>query len=220
MPEPLRDAVGDRMELDDYYADFERVFRRTGDFWKLERGQVFAEPGDESWTLFNRGDWAGSLRTLEARRDDLIAYHREAGEAGVTARRIRIVARPLSAYVQWELHHLKIRDETGGPIRILDVSAVADIESDGPLPEIYTLGTEVMYEAVYDSSGVLEHVVRYSGPPLIRRCRDFISGLYQRGEPIAGYFAREVAPLPPPEPENPLPEGYLDRTGRPGPIRS
>ncbi|MFI5842705.1 DUF6879 family protein [Catenuloplanes sp. NPDC051500] len=220
MPEPLRGATGERMELDDYYADFERVFWRTGEFWKLERGQVFAEPGDESWTLFNRGDWAGSLRVMEARRDDLTAYHREAAEAGVTARRIRIVERPLSAYMQWELHHLKIRDETGGPIRVLDASAVADIESGGPMPEIYTLGTEVMYQAVYDGSGVLEHVVRYTDQLLVHRCRDFIGALYERGEPVADYFAREVAPLPPPVPDDPLPEGYLDRTGRPGPIRS
>ena len=47
MPESLDNAAGERMDLDDYYADFERHFWHVKEFWKLERGQTFAEPGDE-----------------------------------------------------------------------------------------------------------------------------------------------------------------------------
>jgi hypothetical protein len=36
MPRPLGDAAGELLELPDYYADFQRNFRRAREFWKLE----------------------------------------------------------------------------------------------------------------------------------------------------------------------------------------
>lgn len=221
MPRPLGDAAGERLELPEYYADFQRTFRHAREFWKLERGQAFAEPGDASWEAFDRGDWAASMRLLEERREDLKRYHEENAAGGTATRRIRIVSLPVTPYLQWELHLFKVRDETGGPIRILRDSAVAALEDQGPLPDIYTMDRDVMYQAVYDRLGVLAYALRYTDPALVSRCRDFIAGLYGRGEPISSFFAREVAPLPPPRPNAPaLPEGYLERTGRPHPIRS
>jgi hypothetical protein len=221
MPRPLGEAVGERLELPEYYADFQRNFRRTREFWKLERGQVFAEPADASWEAFDAGDWDEALRLLEERREDLKRYHEENAAAGTQTRRIRIVSLPVTPYLQWELHLLKVRDEAGGPIRILNASAIADLEDQGPLPDIYTMDHSVMYQAVYDERGVLEYALRYTSRPLVASCRDFIAGLYSRGEPIATFFAREIAHLPPPRPlDSAIPRDYLVRTGRPRPIRS
>jgi hypothetical protein len=221
MPRPLGGAVGERMELPAYYADFQENFAHTREFWKLERGQVFAEPGSASWEAFNRGDWETSLCLIENLREGLKRYHQETAEAGTSTYRIRIVSLPPTAYMQWELHVLKIRDETGGPIRILQAAAVADLEDDGPLPEIYTMDDDIMYQAMYDDHGVLECAFKYTDQPLIARCRGFIAGLYARGEPITSFFQREIAPLPPPRPGAPtISDDYLERTGRPRPIRS
>lgn len=221
MSRPLGGAVGRLMALEDYHADFERNFATTREFWKLERGQEFAEPGDASWEAFDRGDWEESMRLLEERRADLVDYHRETAAAGTYTRRIRIVSLPLTAYLQWELNLLKIRDETGGPIHVLSAADVRDLEDQGQLPEIYTMDDKVMYQAVYDDKGVLEAARRFDDPALIRRSRDFIAGLYQRGEPIGEFFRREVAHLPPARPAHPaIPRDYLQDTGRPGPIRS
>lgn len=221
MPRPFGDAVGERLELPEYYADFQRNFRHTREFWKLERGQVYAEPGDASWEAFDAGDWNEAMRLLEQRREDLKRYHEENAAAGTQTRRIRIVALPVTPYLQWELHLLKIRDETGGLVRVLHTSAIADLEDQGPLPDIYTMDNTVMYQAVYDEHGVLEYALRYTYRPLVALCRDFIADLYKRGEPIASFFAREIAQLPPPPPLTPaIPQDYLVRTGRPRPIRS
>lgn len=218
MPRPLGDADGERLELPEYYADFEDNFRHAREFWKLERGQVYAEPGDDSWEAFNRGDWDEALRLLEADRQELKRFF---SAAGAESRRIRIVSLPVTPYLQWELHALKIRDESGRPIRILPLSAVADLEDQGSLPEIYTMDRNVMYQAMYDAHGVLAYALRYTRKPLVSRCRDFIAELYGRGEPIASFFAREIAHLPPPHLAGPaLPGDYLETTGRPGPIRS
>lgn len=221
MPRPLGSAVGKPLALSAYYADFRQHFVRTREFWKLERGQVFAEPGDASWEAFDRGDWEESLHLLEDRREDLKKYHDENAAAGTTTQRIRIVSLPVTPYLQWELHLLKLRDETGGPIRILQADDVADLEDLGPLPEIYTMDHAVMYQAIYDERGVLEYALKYTDTAVVSRCRNFIIDLYMRGEPIRSFFEREIAHLPPPPPAAPMiPGDYLERTGRPHPIRS
>lgn len=221
MPKLLNGAMGELLDLPAYYADFEENFHHAQEFWKLERGQTFAEPGDASWEAFDRGDWEESMRLLEERREDLIKYHKEAADAGTSTYRIRIVSLPLTAYLQWELNLLKIRDETGGPIRVLDASNVSRFELQSPLPEIYTMDSSVMYQAVYDSYGVLASALRYTDKVIVGRCRDFIASLYERGTPIRDYYQREVAHLPPAHPSRPaIPRDYLSRTGRPSPIRS
>lgn len=221
MPRPLGAALGERLDLPAYYADFQYNFAHAREFWKLERGQVFAEPGDASWEAFESGDWDESMRLLSDRRADLVRYHRESAAAGTITRRIRIVSLPVTPYLQWELHLLRIRDETGGPVRILLDTAVAELEDEGLLPEIYTMDDTVMYQAVYDEHGVLEHALRYTGRALVGRCRDFIADLYGRGEPVSTFFQREIAQLPLPQMAGPaISRDYLERAGRPYPIRS
>jgi hypothetical protein len=161
------------------------------------------------------------MRLLEDRREDLSKYHREAMEAGTLTHRARIVALPLTPYLQWELNLLKIRDETGGPVRIIDVSEISDLEKQERLPEIYTMDCAVMYQAVYDDQGVLEHALKYTDEALVLQCKIFIEALYKRGEAISSFFEREVAYLPPARPGRPaIPDDYLLQAGRPGPIRS
>jgi hypothetical protein len=200
MSDLLDGASGERMELDAYYADFEKNFWSiTGPgFWKLERRQVFKEPDYDSWAAFARGDWDESMRLLEAGRADMEAYHRKVAEHGFVAARVRAVEEPISGYLQWELNALRIRDECGGSVHIVRPTQIAQFETSGPLPEIYTLGLNVMYEAVYEEEGVLDSVMRYADRDLIVRCQRFIAGLYEVGEPLKQYFVRHVATLPPP----------------------
>ncbi|MEU7832194.1 DUF6879 family protein [Nonomuraea sp. NPDC049129] len=196
----LDGAVGERMELDAYYADFEQNFWVIADlgFWKLERRQCFKEPGYDSWEAFAKGDWEESLRILEAGRADMADYHRRIEEYGFVACRVRVVEEPITPYLQWELHALRVRDQCGGSVRVVTPDQVADFENDAPLPEIYTLGDAVMYEAIYDNDGVLESVRRFVDRDLIVRCQRFIQDLYEVGQPLESFFASHVAALPAP----------------------
>lgn len=200
MPDLLADALGESLELGPYFTDVDRRFwqMRGPGFWKLERQQSFREPGYGSWDAFDSGDWEKALALLEAERGRLVDYHRRAAAAGFGTYRVRVVAEPLTPYLQWELHALKIRDECGGPIRILQADAITAYEDTGPLPEIYTLDTSVMYQAIYDETGTLASAVRYDAPDLVIACQAFIQSLYDAGEPIADYYQRAVASLPPP----------------------
>lgn len=200
MRDPLVGAAGETTELADYYADFERHFWAMDSlgFWKLERQQHFQEPGYDSWEAFARGDWAESLRLLEAGRADMAAYHHRIKEHRFAAKRVRIVEEPLTPYLHWELYALRVRDQCGGAVRVLGPQRVAHLEVSGPLPEIYTLGSAIMYEAVYDERGILAAARRYTDRDLIARCQRLIADLYAQGEPLAAYFDRSVVHLPDP----------------------
>jgi hypothetical protein len=200
MRDLLDGAEGERMELDAYYADFEKNFWTIGElgFWKLERQQFFKEPGYDSWEAFAKGEWDESLRLLDAGREDMADYHRRVEEHGFVARRVRVVEEPIIAYLQWELYALRIRDQCGGSVRIIGPDQVAEFEHDAALPEIYTLGATVMYQAIYDDAGVLESARRFVDRDLVVRCQRFIQDLYEAGQPLEPFFASHVATLPPP----------------------
>lgn len=200
MPNVPTGAVGERLDRPTFLADFDQHFWQIGHpgFWKLERQQHFREPGYDTWEAFARGDWEESLRLLEAGRAEIAARHRRIEAHGFTVRRVRIVAEPIIPYLQWELHALRVREQGGSGIRVLPPEQVAHLETDGPLPEVFTLGTEVMYEPIYDEHGTLDGARRYTDPELIQHWQRLIADLYAAGEPLAHYFTRSVADLPAP----------------------
>ncbi|MCZ7437724.1 hypothetical protein O7598_15055 [Micromonospora sp. WMMC241] len=192
---------GELLALDAYWADFEQQFWKTGPpgFWKLERQQTFREPFDEGWQAFAAGRWEESQRILDARRPEFADYYRRIADSGFATRRVRVVEEPLTPYLQWELHVLRLRHEYGGLTRVVGPDRVGATEARGPLPELYTLGGDVMYEAIYDADGVLEAARRWRNPAVVATCQQFIESLYADGEPLDEYFARAVAPLEPPQ---------------------
>jgi hypothetical protein len=192
----LAGASGERLLGDAYWKDSDENFWRTGEpgFWKLERLQVFQEPNDDSWVAFARGDWQQSLELIERRRGSLIRHYDKIRAHRFETWRIRVVEHPLTDYMRWELHLLRLRDELGGHTRVIGAEKVAHFETDGVLPELITLGDDIVYELLYDENGLQEGGIRYTERDLLVRSREFIQAVYHEGEEISDYFAREVAP--------------------------
>jgi hypothetical protein len=202
MPNPLDgwDAGGTRLSLEDYRADFRATESMTTaqDSWKLERRQHFRQPGSASWEAFARGQWAEALRLIEARRESLMEFAAKTAEKGTDLYRLRVVAEPIIPYLQWELHSLKLRAECGELIRVLPAEAVRQLEDDGELPEVVTLGPSTAYHILYDADGVLTGGVKVTNPQAVGRVTDLVRRLYGEGEDLTTFFEREVASLPPP----------------------
>lgn len=196
----LRDAAGERLPLDDYVADYDRRFLAAGSHksWKFEREQNFRQPGTPSWDAFARGDWDEALRLIEQQRENLHKLADEDAARGVTALRARVVEEPIVPYVQWELHSLRLRAECGEKIRVIGPGEIVKLEDDGQLPELLTVGTDTVYEILYDATGVLTGAIRYVDREVTQRCIDFIERLYSTGEEMHSYFERVVAHLEPP----------------------
>jgi hypothetical protein len=200
MRDLLGASPGERLGLEAYREDFRhRDFAVDGcDSWKLERRQDFREPGDPSWEALARGDWERAARLIEARRGELLDLSRLAARHDCRLLRVRVVEQPLTPYLQWELHLLRVRAECGELIRVIGPERVAAYEYDGPVPELVTLNDDTVYEILYDAEGVLAGAVRYLDRASRDRVAARIEELYVLGEDIDTFFAREVAGLGPP----------------------
>ncbi|RBM20269.1 hypothetical protein DEH69_08670 [Streptomyces sp. PT12] len=171
---------------------------REHDSWKLERNQDFDESGNPGYDAFRRGEWDEALSFAKAQEPALREAAARNRERGTVMRRVRIVEEPLSPYVQWELHFLRVRARSGSPVRVLTSDQVGRSESDGPLPELVSLGGQVLYHILYSDAGIAEGAVRFVDPPLIREWERFIAALFDAGEELDSYMERYAAHLPPP----------------------
>ncbi|MBM9508265.1 DUF6879 family protein [Actinacidiphila acididurans] len=197
----LPHELGEYLARADYKRDFRerRVALRNSASWKLERLQHFEEIGDASRDALRRGDWQGALRLFDARRDALVASAADDARRGSAFNRLRIVEEPLTPYVQWELHWLRLSAECGHHVRVLPASAVAASETEGMLPELTILGGRVLYRVVYTESGTPDGAMRFTDPETVGRWAAFISDAYATADDVRRYFTRVVEPLPPPQ---------------------
>ncbi len=199
---PLLDpARGTRLDLDAYEEDFWRRYTQIQgrDSWKLERGQHFVEQNSPSREALARGDWEGAIRLLENRRESLRKEGEQDRRQRTVFHRVRVVQRPFTPYIHWELHSLRLNAEYGEAIRIVDATRIAGPEeSFGPLPELVVVGGRTLYQVIYTAEGVLDGGVRFTDPDLVQGWEGVIRAISEDGEDLAPYFERAVAPLPPP----------------------
>lgn len=194
MLERIRDVPAELFStLESYVADFYEDYRNTV-VWKLERGQTFREPGDPSWEALVFGDWKRAMRLNEEERDSVADAAARDSARSVESRRVRVVERPVSAYLQWEMHFFRLLAEAGDSIRVIDAELVRDRERVGPLPEVVVVGRK-LFEVIYDDAGTATGARRVDDPEIVAACRDEIASLHAQGEPVLDYFAREIAPL-------------------------
>ncbi|GGV02180.1 hypothetical protein GCM10010182_19740 [Actinomadura cremea] len=191
--------AGDALDHAAYHKDFAlQTENLDGVIWKLERSQFFRELRDPSWRAFTSGDWRRSLNLLEEDRDAVRTEARLNKLRGLRVRRVRVVERPLSPYIQWELYALRMLAEEGFGLTVLPADELSAIETEGQLPEIVVIGGRVLYQVRYDLDWTPCGAKRISAPHVIRNAATEIARLYNKGEPLLDFFEREVAPLPAP----------------------
>lgn len=197
MLEGLGGVPGVWLDLDAYSDAYDEAYEHIA-FWKLERRQHYQEPGVPSWEAFAAGDWRRSLELNEQARESVVAKVREDAELKVESRRVRIVERPISGYIQWEMQYFRLLAEAGESIRVVDAEKVRPRETYGLLPEVVVLGDRVLFEVVYDAAGVVEGARRIDDPRVIQAAAAEIAELHEAGEPLLEFYRREVETLPPP----------------------
>ncbi|MEV7869196.1 DUF6879 family protein [Streptomyces sp. NPDC088124] len=187
----LDPSTGILLSSPDYRAEFrEREAALRGrDSWKLERRQHFEELNNPSRDALTRGDWAESLRLIAVRRPALLAEHQDDVRRTTTFHRVRVIETPLTPYVQWELHSLKLQMECGVPVSVIhaqsDLVQHTEAEHGTLLPEIVILGGETLYQVLYTDTGVPDGAIRHTGRSVIAR-----------GRPTSGRSTKRVKPSP------------------------
>ncbi|MEC4016257.1 DUF6879 family protein [Streptomyces sp. H27-D2] len=199
MFESLCGAESEVLKREDYLSDFYRTFEGNIErFDKLERGQSFQEPGYESWEAFHRGDWRESLSLLESSRPALVDYYDGMRRRGLTTRRVRVVESPVTPYIQWEMHVLRLRAELGEEIRIVDAGGLREFEKESPVPELVILGYSTLYEILYNATGIGAGARRFRNRDLIDEVAAAFESLYRQGEEFFEFFDHTISPLAPP----------------------
>ncbi|GAB3977222.1 hypothetical protein GCM10029978_066350 [Actinoallomurus acanthiterrae] len=196
MIERLRDVPGDALSVEDYLADFSRHFNDFGgSVLKLERRQAFREPEDPSWRALDAGDWREAIRLIDGRRDDIqdpvLSY------PDVELRRLRIVDKPYTPYLQWELYYIRLRAEAGEQIHILDAGSIRHLEQGTPLPETVIIGSQIMYEVIYDDNGDLRGARKITDTHVVQATAHDIHGLFVTAKTLQMFYAQEPTALPP-----------------------
>lgn len=199
MSDLILELSGEELPLDDYLTDFEERFTSKDNrpCWKLERRQEFVEQGSASYDAFRRGDWEQSLKLLEERRPDIHRYYTSAATRGIQAYRVRVVEKPISRYLVWQLNSLRQRSELGEHTRVVESNKIARYEHDEQLPEIVGLGDDVAYRVIYDSAGAAERAIRSTNRSEIEHWRRIFTTLYDSGEDMGHFYDRCVANLRP-----------------------
>lgn len=197
MLDRIADLPGPELDLGAYSDAYDEVYEHIV-FRKLERRQTFREPGVPSWEAFAAGDWDRALELNELERDAVRAKVSEDYRLGVTSRRLRVVEHPVTPYLQWEMQYFRLLAESGEDLRVVDASQVRHLETDRLLPEIVILGDRVLFEVLYDAEGTAYGARRIDDPEVLAEAGKEVAELYAAGEPLLDYFAREIAPLPPP----------------------
>lgn len=185
-------ARGEQLDREEFERDYlgSDAEARGWDTWKFERRQSFQELHSPSWEAFRRGERDEAMRLLEERRAQVLGYVAEDAERGNAFRRVRVVEEPLTPYLQWELHSLRLESECGWATRIVGPEAVGRWEEAGPLPELVVHGKGTVYEVRYDEAGLLSGAVRFDDPGLADRWQRFIAELHAGGEEVGHYVAR------------------------------
>lgn len=180
----------------EYLADFwDRYQDASGIFWKLERRQEFREPDVPSWAAMDAGDWPRALAIIGQMRAEVAEEF--AAVPDLRRHRVRVVERPVSPYLQWEMHVLQMRAGEGEEVRIVDAALIRDQEQDSLLPELAVI-SGAAYQILYTSEGVLDGALRSTDPGLVTLAATKVASLFNEGEDIGSFFTREIAPLPAP----------------------
>ncbi len=198
MLERVRELPGQILDVAAYHSlRREESDHLTKPFWKLERAQYFHEPDDDPcWQAFNAGDWSRVLAEFERERSDARAEADKYARQGSGLRRLRIVERPVTPYLLWEMQWFRILAEEGTSIRVMDAGQVRDLERENPLPEV-VVDEHALYHVSYDEDWRARGARRIADPEVVRQVSEEIAGLWEAATPLDRYFGREIVPLMP-----------------------
>jgi hypothetical protein len=110
-----------RLSPEGFGAEFQRAWsalRRR--FLKVECWQTYQEPSKRSLAAYLAGDHAGIRQELPREVDADRPLYDDVRDRGLDYARLRIVRRPLTPYLKWEVINYRARVNAGEKIYIID----------------------------------------------------------------------------------------------------
>jgi hypothetical protein len=118
----IRDKY-DHLPLNDFVGRVGELFTTcTTSFEKFERLQTFQEPELPSYTAWMAGRKSESQHLYFSTMPSSAEMYRNAAKRQISATRVRVVERPLSSYLEWEMMTYQQTAKFGERILIRDIS--------------------------------------------------------------------------------------------------
>jgi len=191
MPPDWAISQSERLSLDQFGSEFRRAWREVASrFLKLECWQAYQEPETKSLHAFLKGDRARvpELLKAEAERDKPI--YADVLARDIDYARIRVVRRPLTPYLQWEMLNYDVRAAMGENIVIFD-----DTGNTEPLPndscfDFLLFDRRVALVHDYGTNGLQAGGWLVRSPAVLERLEEIAISLRQQSIPLSE-FVRE-----------------------------
>ncbi|UUY01572.1 hypothetical protein LRS13_12590 [Svornostia abyssi] len=113
-------GLAQRVTLDEFDAAFDRLSEAALVIRKVEVLQDYVEADNPAWQLLVAGRWDDAVAKLDDFYEESKEYYDGLAARGAVLRRLRLLTRPLTRYVQFELEAYRIASELGEQISILD----------------------------------------------------------------------------------------------------
>lgn len=181
---------GQRIELADYPRLFESLWDRLERrFFKLERAQVYSEPGDPSYEAFLRGDLHEVERYFEERIRGELRFLNDIVRKNLSYTRVRAVERPLTNYLLYEFKTYRVSARYGQRILVTDITEAGN-------QRLYQACDFMVFDSFavvtleYNARGEFQAAVLIEEPASIEKYQRLASEFIERSV-LLGVFERE-----------------------------
>ena len=134
---------------------------------------------------------------MEQRSDEGKKYFAGLAKEHKKALRVRIVAQPFSDYLIWELNVLRYNERLGEIVRVIDVKDAQRLVRSDYLGDFIALDETVAYRVLYGANGQNVGAECSTDAKSIAGVVNAFDCLFDHGEPLGEFFAREVSTLKP-----------------------
>jgi hypothetical protein len=122
----------DRLNLEEFQSEFSAAWSGlTQRFLKLECWQEYQElEASESQDAYNRGDIPEACALLQREAEADRPLYEDIGKRGLDYARIRVVQKPLTPYLEYELMAYRIRAVMGENIEVVRIDAATQLPGE------------------------------------------------------------------------------------------
>jgi hypothetical protein len=133
------------------------------------------------WRLWQAGHHAQAIAVIESTRDTLAGVRSMLLEAGLDQRVVWCVQSPLTDYQRCHQHLMRLYQEIGYPVSVVDPGPIRALTRQRPLPDLAVFPGRAAYAARQSPTGRCEGAFRVADPDLATAVGDLLTHLARLG---------------------------------------
>ena len=182
---PAPECVSRRIEPDQLWPEFKRLWDQIGQrFFKVERLQAYAEPGDPSYEAFLRGDMESAVAHLEERIGGEAELFLDMCRRHFQYVRLRMVELPLTPYLRYEFKSYPIGARYGQRVVVLNLEDGDNRATFSDVGELMVFDDFACMIHDYDAEGLMKGTWIIEGKDGVAPYVELVNRLEERSVPL------------------------------------